>query len=519
MRVVRGGPGGTGDRAPVFRWRIAALLVPLLAILFCPGSSPIARAQDDIPPDPRFGAVEAYHAPELADRSGVGWERIIFYWSELERDGPDDWNEFHAPLARIDREIAGGREVVGLIQDTPAWATDGLPGVGVPRGLYLPVDDPDNLWASFIRKVVSLYRGRVDRWIIWNEPDIGLDDYGAQWQGSVADYYQLLKVAYLAAYQANPDVHIHLGGLTYWHNPNYLRELLAVASQDSTAAEHGYYFDVVSVHIYFKPDTTLDILGTLRSALDDYGLQKPIWVNETNAPPYDDPAQEWDDPVFFVTQQMQASYLIQEFALALALGAERISVYKWIDEPPRPPGFEPYGLLRTGGEPRPAYYAFLVITRHFAGTEDALYIDHPDMRHVVLDRGARTTQVIWARPAARLVAAVPALGRTAQAIDQTGAERTIRPLFGYYLLTLDGAPCQPDAECLMGGPPLVIVEEAHADLAAWGATMGPVRAVTVRTLARAGGLGVVLVVIGVGGVIVWRRRSRRGGKENDEKPA
>jgi hypothetical protein len=485
-------------------------LIALMFVLVRSGSHLLAHAQDAIPPDPRFGAVEAYHAPELADRSGVGWERIIFYWSELERDGPDDWNEFHAPLARIDREIAGGREVVGLIQDTPAWATDGLPGVGVPRGLYLPVDDPGNLWASFIREVVSLYRGRVDRWIIWNEPDIGLDDYGAQWQGSVADYYQLLKVAYLAAHQANPDVQIHLGGLTYWHNPNYLHELLAIASQDSTAADHGYYFDVVSVHIYFKPDTTLDILAALQSALDDYGLEKPIWVNETNAPPYNDPAQEWDDPVFFATQEMQASYLIQEFALALALGAERVEVYKWIDEPPRPPGFEPYGLLRTGGEPRPAYYAFLVIAKHYAGTEDALYIDHPDVRHVVLERGVRTTQVVWARPAARLAAAVPALGRTAQIIDQRGSERTIRAVLGYYLLTLDGAPCQPDTECLMGGPPLVIVEEAPVDLATWESTMGPVRAVTVRTLARAGGLGAALAVVGVGGVIVWRRRSRMG---------
>jgi hypothetical protein len=511
MRVVRGGPEGAWDRLPVLRWRIVILCIALTTILARFDSSPTAHAQDPIPPDPRFGAVEAYHAPELADRSGVGWERIIFYWSELERDGPDDWNEFHAPLARIDREIEGGREVVGLIQDTPAWATDGLPGVGVPRGLYLPVDDPGNLWANFIREVVSAYRGRVDRWIIWNEPDISLDDYGAQWQGSTADYYQLLKVAYLAAHQANPDVQIHLGGLTYWHNPDYLRELLAVASQDSTAAEHGYYFDVVSVHIYFKPDTTLDILAALHSALDEYGLQKPIWVDETNAPPYDDPAQEWDEPVFFVTQQMQASYLIQEFALALASGAERVGVYKWIDEPPRPPGFEPYGLLRTGGEPRPAFDAFLVITRYYAGTEEALYIDHPDVRHVVLDRGARTTQVIWARPAARLAAAVPALSRTALAVDQSGAERTIRSVFGYYLLILDGAPCEPGEECLMGGPPLVIVEQAPADLATWKATMGPVRAVTLRTLARAAGLAVALLAIGLGGGIVWRRRGRRAG--------
>ena len=488
------------------RWLLPAV-VSLIFLLA--GRSP-ARAQtpddDPIPPEPRFGAVEAYHAPEIADRSGVGWERIIFYWSEIERDGPDDWNWFHAPLERLDREIAGGREIVGLIQDTPAWATDGLPGVGVPRGLYLPVDDPGNLWANFIRDLVSAYRGRVDRWIIWNEPDIALGDYGAQWEGSTADYYRLVKVAYLAAREVNPDARIHLGGLTYWHNPAYLQEFLTVASQDPTAAEHGYYFDVVSVHIYFKPETTLDIMRSLRETLAGFGLEdKPIWINETNAPPYDDPAQRWENPVFYVTQEMQASFLLQEFALGLAAGAERIAVYKWIDEPPRPPGFEPYGLLRTGGEPRPAFYAFRVITRHYAGTTDALYLEHPDVHQVILERGELTTRVFWARPPRRLVVLVPALADSALLVDQAGSERLIRPVLGRYLLILDGAPCTPEEECLMGGPPLVVVEEASP--ASGG---GQVMAVTMRTMA------ILLIIPGAGaagliggGLLLRRRRFAR----------
>ena len=70
--------------------------------------------------------------------------------------------------------------------------------IGVPRGLYLPIDDPNNLWAAFVRKVVKRYAGRIDHWIIWNEPDIEPPDDGIQWGGTVADYYQLVKVAYQA---------------------------------------------------------------------------------------------------------------------------------------------------------------------------------------------------------------------------------------------------------------------------------------------------------------------------------
>ncbi len=442
---------------------IAYLPLLLLWILFVP--SPTAPPlQDGEVVDPRFGAVETYHTPDQADATHVGWSRIIFYWSELKKDGPDEWNWFHAPLARIDREIEGGREIVGLLKHTPTFGTGGLPGAGVPRGLYLPCDDPRNLWAGFVREVVSAYQGRVTRWVIWNEPDIPLDVYGAQWQGTTEDYYRLVKVASIVAHEVDPDTRIHLGGLTYWHNPGYLRDFLTVASQDADAAENGYYFDVVSVHIYFKPETTLDIVASLRATLDDFGLDKAIWINETNAPPYDDPAQPWNDPVFEVTQEMQASFLLQEFALALGAGVERISVYKWIDEPPLQPGFEPYGLLRTDRSSRPALDAFRVITTYYAGTTAALHLEHPEIQQVVLARGEHTTRVLWARGPYDTLVVVPALAGSGQRIDQTGSLRTIRPLAGSYVLWLEGAHCDPDQECLMGGPPLLVVEAARADL-------------------------------------------------------
>src|SRR5574341_1365429 len=361
-------------------------------ILFAIGGQPSqVEPQDDTPPDPRFGAVETYHTPEIADEVGVGWTRIIFYWSEIERAGPDDWNWFHAPLDRIDREIAGGREVVGMVVHTPAWATDGLPGAGVPRGLYLPPDDPHNLWAAFFRDLVTAYQGRITHWIIWNEPDIPLDVYGAQWQGTTEDYYQLVRVAYLVANEVDPDIQIHLGALTYWHNPDYLREFLTVASADPTAADNGYYFDAVSAHIYFKPETTGEIIGSLRDALRDFGLERPIWITETNAPPDDDPTHPWDEPLFPVTMDMQASYLIQQFALALVEGVQRIEVYKWIDQPPPPPGYDVYGLLRPDSDPRPAFFAFEVIIRHFSATTGGLQMEQPEMQEVILSRGDLTT--------------------------------------------------------------------------------------------------------------------------------
>src|SRR3972149_8266472 len=161
-----------------FLLALAAIIVSTINVVF-------AQA---VPPDSRFGAVEAFRAPKEAAELGIGWERAVFLWSELQPNRPDEWNIFHFEDGWLAEATAQGRQMVGLIEGTPTWATDGPPGAGVPRGLYLPIDDPGNLWATFVRTIVRRYAGRIDHWIIWNEPDIAPGEYGVQWEGSVARY-------------------------------------------------------------------------------------------------------------------------------------------------------------------------------------------------------------------------------------------------------------------------------------------------------------------------------------------
>lgn len=438
------------------RW---LLVICCLSFLICsPLVSPVAAQQ---PPDPRFGAVEAFRDPVAAAEAGVGWERILFYWSELQPNNADEWNGYHVPGDWLALAASGGREVVGLLKYTPAWATDGPPGCGVPRGLDLPVDDPGNLWATFVRRVVGIYAGRIDRWIIWNEPDIAPETYGAEWCGSVAEYYQLLKVANLAAHQANPDVVIHLAALTYWHDNTYLRRFLAVATQDPTGPEHGYYFDIVSLHIYFRPETVPTIFRETRAALAAYGLQKTIWLNETNAPPNSDPSWYMPQANYEISLEEQAGYLLQAFALALSQGAERIAVYKWLDND-LPPHFEPFGLIRPDFSRRPAFDAYRLITTHYAGTVSAREDRQSLYTIVTLDRGGVTTRVLWARTEAETTVSVPALSSQAQLVDQTGMEQFIEPVGGQYTLTLPGARCADKRGCIIGGTTYLLIEDTGA---------------------------------------------------------
>ena len=423
--------------------------------------APAPVAAQDPPPDRRFGAIESFRDPVAAAEAGVGWDRILFYWSELQPGGSDDWNSYHVPGDWLDLAASAGREVVALLKGTPSWATDGQAGCGVPRGLNLPVDDPGYLWATFARRTVSAYQGRVSRWIIWNEPDITADTYGSEWCGNTQEYYQLLKVAYLAAHQVDPTASIHLAGLTHWHDPKYLRNFLAVATSDPTGAANGYYFDVVSLHIYFRSETVPDIINATRSALSAYGISKPIWVNETNAPPNSDPEWQMPQANYEINLEEQASFLLQSFALALGSGAERVAVYKLLDNDLQP-GFEPFGIIRPDRSRRPAYYAYRLITNEYAGTRAAT-IDR-QAKHIVvtLDRGHLATRVLWARSEAGIEATVPAQAGSARLIDQTGAERMVEPVDGQYVIALPGARCADSKGCIIGGPTVLLVEETGA---------------------------------------------------------
>jgi len=418
--------------------------------------SPVVAQQ--APPDPRFGAVEAFRDPVAAAEAGVGWERILFYWSELQPNGPEDWNGYHVPDEWLASADAQGREVVGLLKFTPQWATDGSYGCGVPRGLDLPVDDPGNLWANFIRRVVQMYVGRINHWIIWNEPDIVPPTYGYEWCGTTEEYYRLLKVAYLAAHQVNPDVVIHLAGMTTWHDRTYLRRFLTLATQDPSGAEHGYYFDVVSLHIYFRSETIPDIINETRTTLTAYGLRKPIWLNETNAPPNSDPQWPMAAANYEISLEEQASFLLQSFSLALSAGAERIAVYKWLDND-LAPNFEPFGIIRPDFSHRPAFDAYKLITTHYAGTITAREDRQPLYTMVTLDRGNLTTRVLWARTQADASISVPALAAQARLIEQTGAEQAIEPVDGQYTLTLPRARCADKRGCIIGGPTYLLVED------------------------------------------------------------
>ncbi len=405
-------------------------------------------------PDPRFGITEAFWQTEEAVELGVGWERILFYWREIQPTGPEDWNTLHVLEEWLVEADNQGRTVVGLLKNTAPWASEDGTEAGLPKGLYLSVDDPDNLWANFVRRIAEYYSvHNVHHWIIWNEPEIRSGVYGYEFAGSVADYYQLLKVAYKVMKEADPDAVIHLAGLTWWHDQTFLKRLLSEAAADPEAPEAGFFFDVISLHIYFRTETIQTVMNAVNATQQEFGLDKPVWINETNAPPNRDPLWPVNRRNFQVDLEQQAWFIIQAFALGFAKGAERISVYKLIDIH-LPEGGESYGLMRPDFSRRPAFDAYAQATRYLKGFTDVNLETWPSHYKISFDKPGTTTYVLWSRTITDTIVTLPSINTKAAVISPDGRESEIFAEEGAFRISLEGARCY--GECIIGGPPVIV---------------------------------------------------------------
>lgn len=412
--------------------------------------------------DWRFGVIEAYTARNAPRELNIGWTRVRFQWADVQAAGPDSWTP-EVSDEQIDEQLADGREVLGLLIGIPDWARD---EDDLPAGLWLEHDDPGNLWASFVREIVSRYDGRIDRWIIWNEPDIDASEVAHSWDGSVDDFYQLQRVAYLAAKEANPNAVIHLAAFTYWADVDagreqYMARLLDRILADPQAAEHNHYFDVATAHLYFQPDQIYDLLGVFQEIMNERGLRRPIWLVETNAPPFDDPAWPVADPALAVSSTEQAAYIPQALAAALAAGAERIGVYKLRDtRGDRAANPEPFGLLRLDGSRRVAYTTYREAVRLMRGTTSASRERWDAVGQFRIEQEDRITTLLFARLPDPQQVEVEAIAGSARLVDMWGREQLLEAQTGTYTIDLQQALCtQPIGDyCMIGGTVLYLIQ-------------------------------------------------------------
>jgi len=251
----------------------------------------------------------------------------------------------------------------------------------------------------------------------------------------------------------------------------------------------------VDAHTYGNPLNSYAVPTVFRRIMREKGIDKPIWISETNVLVKNDPRVPAGDGPFRATIDEQASYMIESMALARAAGVNRYSVYKMQDEHPENED-EYWGLTRNDGTLRPSYLAYQTAVRYFQNVRGATYywwgsrmppteqevsallasnvnryqwLWPAPVNMVVLDKGTDRLTVIWnASPQPQQVA-LPAVSRSAQIVDKYGRVAPLAARDGYYPLTLEASRNNSDPRdpglYLVGGSPWIIIEDMNQVIA------------------------------------------------------
>jgi len=239
--------------------------------------SPISPAQTLSPPKtavpPSYFGMNANH---MHDPPGYDWPALSFgtfrswdsgvIWPKVEpARGLYNWTVMDKDVANARRHSAQFLFTLGL---TPQWAAPSQPNT------YAGVANvPDNIndYKVFVSTVANRYKGRIQSYEVWNEPDnsqfcTGTPAQVARLEGSLA---QAVRPADPAARICTPPISATALGSVQWFDA-YL------------AAGGGRQADVISYHLYNDPaEADIASIKIIRSVLASYGLdKKPIWNTE-----------------------------------------------------------------------------------------------------------------------------------------------------------------------------------------------------------------------------------------------
>jgi hypothetical protein len=220
-------------------------------------------------------------------------------------------NEFN--FTHLDKYIAVAQQkhvkVLLPLNGTPQWASarpaEAQRGT-TPGSAAEPADVED--WSNFVRTVATRYKGRIEAYEIWNEPNLTM-----YWTGSVKQLVDLTREAYRIIKSVDPDALVVLPACTSGNGPQFLDDFLKQGG-----AQYG---DVIGYHFYVNkaPEAIVDLANRVKDVLRANHVDKPSWNTESG----------WHEPSPFPSDELGAAYVSRALILAWAAGISRFYWYSW----------------------------------------------------------------------------------------------------------------------------------------------------------------------------------------------
>ena len=313
------------------------------------------------PQDARLGVCTHYqqgwntNSMDFAVKAGFGMIRDEMTWSNVERQKGVLALPPYAPY--IDLACSKGLEPL-LLLNYSNWFYDDN---GFPAS-----DEAVAGFANYCRFIAENFKGRIKYYEIWNEWFIGcgmthVKDSG---QNTPENYVKLIKSAYAAVKEADPDAYVVGGG---GDHPAYHRKQIEELFK---LGVHNYC-DAFSIHPYRQPRTpegsrlVEEVLG-FAEMMRQYGVEQPkLWITEIGWPtPKKHPAKD--------AELFQAAMVVRSAVPLLALDV--VEKFIWYDlkndGTDRVDQEHNFGLIRhdrLGLQVKPAFIAFSVMSGNTSG--------------------------------------------------------------------------------------------------------------------------------------------------------
>ncbi|MEM7030224.1 MAG: beta-galactosidase [Chloroflexota bacterium] len=204
---------------------------------------------------PDFG-IQAflYWRSEVASRDlqlikdiKFSWVKQQIAWRDVEGAGKGiyDWANLDRMMDQIDEK---GLHMIARVDLQPEWAGGGYPEIGPP-------DDYQD-YVDFISTLATRYKGRIDAYQIWNEPNLARE-WGDQPPDPVK-YTELLRRSYEAIKAIDPDAFVISAGLAPTTRYDHVAMPDTIFVQGMYDAGAQPFFDALGVHgagFKVSPDT------------------------------------------------------------------------------------------------------------------------------------------------------------------------------------------------------------------------------------------------------------------------
>jgi len=319
----------------------------------------------------QFGLMPAALDYGAAEELGVKWDRTffeVFSWDTIQPSGNTfSWETTDAYI--LDAQEYGINVLV-TIKPFASWDQEtchqDLTAVeGFDSTMGKPCDE--DAYKTFVSALVERYDGDgvndmtgltrpVRYWEVGNEPSGQIAPL-IFFQGSSADFLDLMQMSYEAIKQADSNAIVVQGGMAA------VDESRLDFWEPILAGGGGDYFDIANLHSIDYGES-LD-LPIFKDFLEEYNIDKPFWVTELQLG-----GMTIENP----TDNSMAASLARSMIYALANEASKL-FYVQLTTPPgedsENSAFETSAsLIDSNGQPQPIYYAFQTVMQKLDGFTD-----------------------------------------------------------------------------------------------------------------------------------------------------